>query len=116
MPRIKVFSAVVLSLVTVLSIFASGCSQFSAPSDAEVLQAIEDSGILKSGSFSVTGPPVVVNRGGRDKDGYWPVSVKMTMIMQRPDGSKTEPKETTTTFRIRKVKDAAGKSVWKAIL
>jgi hypothetical protein len=59
---------------------------------------------------------VVVNRGGRDKDGYWPVSVKMTMIMQRPDGSKTEPKETTTTFRIRKVKDAAGKSVWKAIL
>jgi hypothetical protein len=116
MPRIKVFSTVVPSLLTVLIIIASGCSQFSAPSDAEALQAIEDSGILKSGTFSVTGSPVIVNKGGRDKDGYCPVSVKMTMIMRRPDGSKTEPKETTTTFRIRKAKDAAGKSVWKAIL
>jgi hypothetical protein len=59
---------------------------------------------------------VIVNKGGRDKEGYWPVSVKMTMIMQRPDGSKAEPKETTTTIRIRKVKDAAGKSAWKAFL
>jgi hypothetical protein len=116
MPRIKVFSAVVLSLVTVLIIIASGCSRFSSPSDEEVLKAIEDSGILTSGSFSVTAPPVIVNKGVRDKDGYWPVSVKMTMIMQRPDGSKTEPRETTTTIKIRKVKDTTGKSVWKAIL
>lgn len=117
MTRIKMFSTVVPSLLTVLIIIiASGCSWFSAPSDAEVLQAIEHSGILKSGSFSVMGPPVIVNKGGRDRDGNWPVSVKMTMIMQRPDGSKTEPKETTMTVRIKKVKDAAGKSVWKAIL
>jgi hypothetical protein len=40
----------------------------------------------------------------------------MTMIMQKPDGSKTEPKETTTTFKMRTVKDAAGRSVWKARL
>jgi hypothetical protein len=117
MSRITVFPSVVPSLLTVLIIIlASGCSLFSAPNDAEVLKAIEDSGILKSDSFSVTGPPVIVNKGSRDKEGYWPVRVKLTMIMQRPDGSKTEPKETTTTFRIRKVKDASGKSVWKAIL
>jgi hypothetical protein len=107
---------VVPSILTILIIIVSGCSLFSGPTDAEALQAIEDSGILKSDSFSVMSPPVVVNKGRRDKDGYWPVRVKMTMIMQKPDGSKTEPKETTTTFKMRKVKDAAGRSVWKARL
>jgi hypothetical protein len=113
MQRRRMFSAVVLTLVTVL-IIASGCSLFSSPSDEEVLRALEDSGILKSGSFSVVGTPVIVNKGSRGKDGFWPVSVKVTMIMQRPDGSNTEPKETTTTIRLKKVKDDAGKSSWKA--
>ena len=103
-------------LLSALMINIISCSIFSAPSDAEVLKAIDDSGILKTKSFTVTSPPVIVARGDRNKDGSWPVKVKMTLTMQMPNGKISEPKENTTTFRIYKNSGGAAPAVWRAVL
>jgi hypothetical protein len=103
-------------LVTALTMSTSGCSKFSRPSDAEVLKAIDDSGLLRSQAFTITSPLVIVERGNQNQDGSWPVRVKMTMTMQLPDGKISEPKENAAYFRISKIKDSAGHSVWKATL
>jgi hypothetical protein len=105
-----------LFLMTAMTMSTAGCSRFSQPSDSEVLKAIDDSGILKSQAFTITSPLVIVERGNRNNDGSWPVKVKMTMTMSLPDGKTSEPKENSTYFRIFKVKDSAGHSVWKAAL
>lgn len=102
--------------LTTLILSSAGCSRFSQPSDAVVIKAIEDSGILKGKTFTITSPLVHLDRGVQNKDGSWPVSVKMTMIIQMPDGKISEPKENTTMFRIFKSKDSAGHAVWKAAL
>jgi hypothetical protein len=103
-------------LITALIASTAGCSKFSQPSDAEVLKAIDDSGILKGESFTITSPLVIVERGKQNQDGSWPVRVKMTLTMHLPDGKTTEPKENATYFRIFKAKDSAGHNVWKAAL
>jgi hypothetical protein len=36
--------------------------------------------------------------------------------MQLPDGKISEPKENIANFRISKVKDSTGRSVWQAAL
>ncbi len=105
-----------LFLATALTVITVGCSKFSRPSDAEVLKAIDDSGLLKSQSFTITSPLEIVERGKQNKDGSWPVRVKMTLTMQLANGTITEPKENSTYFRIFKAKDSAGHSVWKAAL
>lgn len=111
-------AAVVYSLffVTAMIVSTASCSRFSRPSDAEVLKAIDDSGILKSQSFTITSPLVIEERGNQNKDGSWPVRVKMTMTMHLADGKTSEPKENSAYFRIFKAKDSAGHSVWKAAL
>ncbi len=103
-------------LLTALTVSTVGCSKFSRPSDAEVLKAIDDSGLLKSQSFTITSPLEIVERGNQNKDGSWPVRVKMTITMKLPNGTISEPKENLTYFRIFKTKDSAGHSIWKAVL
>lgn len=110
------YAAVLFPLIAVLIISVGGCSRFSGPSDEEVLKAIDASGILKSNTFSITGPLMIVDRGGRSKDGSWLVKVKLTLRMQKPDGTMTEPTEKTVSVKILKGKDAAGKSTWTAVL
>ncbi len=105
-----------LFLVTLITVSTAGCSKFSRPSDAEVLKAIDDSGILKSQSFTITSPLVIVERGNQNKDGSWPVRVKMTITMRLADGKTSESKENSAYFRIFKAKDSSGHSVWKAAL
>lgn len=102
--------------MTTLILSMAGCSRFSQPSDADVIKAIENSGILKSETFTITSPLVVLKRGDQKKDGSWPVTVKMTMVIKMPEGKILEPRENTTKFRIFKVKDNKGYSVWKALL
>ena len=114
--RVRVAFVSLLFLVTALIVSTAGCSKFSQPSDAEVLKAIDDSGVLKSESFTITSPLVIVERGKQNKDGSWTVRVKMTLTMHLQDGKTTEPKENATYFRIFKAKDSAGHSVWKAVL
>jgi hypothetical protein len=112
--KARVAVVALLFLVTTLTVITAGCSR--QPSDAEVLKAIDDSGILKSQSFTVTSPLVIVERGNKNKDGSWTVRVKMTMTMKLPDGKISEPKENTAYFRIFKAKDSTGSSVWQATL
>jgi hypothetical protein len=109
-------SAVLALVMVALVISVAGCSRFLGPSDEDILKAIEASGILKSAMVNVTGPLAVVGRGGRTKEGYWPVKVKLTLVMQKPDGSMTEPREQTASFKIMPIKDTAGKRAWKAVL
>jgi len=95
---------------------AIGCSYLSRPSDEEVIKAINDSGVLKSESFTITSPLTIVERKSQNKDGSWTFRVKMTMTMLLPNGTVSEPKENITYFRIFKAKDASGKNIWKARL
>ena len=105
----------ILFLTTMIFSMAS-CSKLSGPSDADVIKAIEDSGILRSGNFTITSPLVIVKRGDQKKDGSWPVTVKMTMVIKMQDGKILEPRENTTTFRVFKSTDSRGSKVWKAVL
>lgn len=102
--------------LTTLILSVAGCSKLSRPSDADVIKAIEDSGILKSGDFTITAPLVILKWGDQKKDGSWPVTVKMTIVIKMPDGKILEPRENTTIFRIFKSTDSAGHKVWKAVL
>ena len=114
--RVRVAVVSLLFIVTALIVSTAGCSKFSQPSDAQILKAIDDSGVLKGKSFTITSPLVIMERGKQNKDGSWTVRVKMTLTMQLPDGKTSEPKENNTYFRIFKGKDSSGHSVWKAIL
>jgi hypothetical protein len=107
-------AAALLFLMAVVLVSVVGCA--SKPTDAQALKAIEDSGILKSQSFTITSPLTVVERGEKKKDGSWPVRVKMTLTMTLPNGTVSEPKENDAWFRIFKGKDSTGHSVWKAAL
>ena len=89
-----------------------------APSDEDIIKAIDDSGIMKreDGSLTVIPPVKVVQKGKQYKDGSWPVKVKFTLQYKMKDGKTTPPTETTTSFRIFEEKDNTGKSVLKAHL
>jgi hypothetical protein len=107
--------------VLLLMVFAFnivGCSRFSAPSDEEVIKAINDTGLFSGGpeKFTLKSPIVILGKGDRGSDGSWPVTVKVTFTFKKPDGQESSPQEKTPLFRVIKQKDASGKTVWKAIL
>jgi hypothetical protein len=105
-------------LTLILSVFIwSGCTDNTQPSDEDIVRAIDDSGIMKRAdeSFTVVPPVIIMQRGERNKDGSWPVKVKFTLTYKMGDGRTSLPTETTTSFRILRAKDNAGKSVWKAL-
>ncbi len=112
--RITTISIALLSILFL--VLAVGCTTAARPSDAEVLKAIDDSGLLKGGSFTVTSPLTIVERGERKDDGSWPVKVKMTLTIKMEKGKIVGPKENTAMFRIYKGKNTSGGSVWMAAL
>jgi len=87
-------------------------------SDADIIKAIDDSGVMKreDGSFEVVPPVKIVERGKRNKNGSWPVKVKLTLKYKMKGGKVSQPTETTSLFSITEEKDSAGKTVWKAQL
>ena len=106
---------VVVFLLFALVLSGAGCSRFFGPSDAEILKAIDDSGLLKGEGFTVTAPAVILEKGKKDANGVWPVKVKLKLTTTMING-QTKQLETTPIFKIFKVKDAQGKSIWKASL
>ncbi len=104
---------ILLALLVAVTFQITGCTSLTGPSDEEAIKAINDSGILKSGGFTVTSPIVVLEKGSRTKEGTWPVKVKLTMTMVLPNGQKAT-KEITPVFNIHKSKDSTGKTVWTA--
>jgi len=109
-------AAIIVVLLAVAALAIAGCSRFFQPSDAEVLKAISDSRILQNASFTIAPPLVIVGREKQNRDGSWPVKVKMTMTLKTPDGKASEPRENTATFLILKSKDAKGQTAWMAKL
>jgi hypothetical protein len=108
---------VMLTLILTVCILPACASPLRPPSDADIIKAIDGSGIMNrpDGSFTVVPPAVVVEKGRRNKDGSWPVKVKFTLIYRMKDGQNSPPTETTTSFRIFQARAAMGKSVWKAL-
>ncbi len=113
---VKYSIKVILALLVVALAFnAIGCSRFFGPSDEEVLKAIEDSGLLKSGGFTVTSPIVIVEKGKREQDGAWPVKVRLKLSVTMANG-QTKQMETSPQFSTINAKDSTGKTIWKASL
>lgn len=104
----------VLLIVLAIAIL-TGCSRFSGPTDAEVLKAVEDAGLLKGGSFTITSPLTIVERNSRDENGLWPFKLKMTLVMKMADGKPSDPKPNMVIVHIAKFKDPAGNVIWKAM-
>lgn len=88
------------------------------PSDADIIKAIDDSGIMKraDGSFTVVPPVKIVEKGKQNKNGSWPVKVKFILTYKMADGRISPPAETTALFSIFETRDNEGKSVWNARL
>ena len=97
---------------------AAGCSKLFAPSNDDILKAINDSGTFTSSGFTVTSPITIVEKEGKRDNGSWPVKVRFKLsFMYTKDGVTTQREsETTTTVYISKSKDASGKTVWVAKL
>ena len=109
------FKLFAVLLLFAFAINGAACSRLFGPSDKEVIQAINDSGLVKSESFTLTAPIEIVEKGAKGPDGSWPVTVKLTLNTKMINGS-TKQLVTTPTFRIYKTKDASGKTVWAARL
>jgi hypothetical protein len=107
----------ILLTLMLSALVLSGCTDSSQPTDEDIINAIDASGIMKraDGGLTVVPPVIIAQRGERNKDGSWPVKVKFTLTYKMGDGKTSPPTETTTSFKIFRAKDA-GKSVWKAQL
>jgi hypothetical protein len=106
---------ILVLLLIAVTFQVTGCTSLFGPSDEEVIKAINDSGILKDGGFTVAAPIVVLEKGKQGKDGSWPVKIKLTLTLTMDTG-QTSTRVTTPLFRIHKSKDSAGKTVWTAIV
>ncbi len=100
-----------LLLIVAVSLIGIGCSK--APTDEEALRAINESGILKQGGFTVTAPITVVGKSRKQDDGSWPVKVKLTLTMKMMDGQE-KTVEKVAEFKIFRSPDKTGN--WKARL
>lgn len=106
------YFAFLLFLVSVLSL--SGCSKLFGPSDAEVTKAVTESKFFTH-SITLQSPIVILEKGGRNKDGSWPVKVKVIFTYNTKTGVST-PTEETLVFYMRKAQDSTGHTTWKAEL
>jgi len=88
------------------------------PSEEEIVQAIDESGIMKrdDGSLTVIPPVRIVEKARLNKDGSWSVKAKFILKYKMQNGKTTPPAESVTSFRIFAEKDTTGKTVWKAQL
>jgi len=101
-------------LVMVCTFSFSGCSKLFAPSDEEIIKTI--SGLFKGGYGELTlqSPIVVLEKGRRNKDGSWPVKVKVVFTSFVNKEKISSPTEQTLSFNFFKAKDSSGKTIWKA--
>jgi hypothetical protein len=114
--KIKYISLLLLIVVYVFSF--SGCSKLFGPSDEDVIKAINESGHFKGGVGGLTlqSPIVILEKGSRNKDGSWPVKVKVVFTTYLNKEQTSAPVEKTVTFNMHKAKDSTGKTLWRAEL
>lgn len=112
-------SGFIVVLTIILSAFIwQGCTRNAQPTDEEIINAIDASGALSraDGSLTIIPPLKIVEKGKQQKDGSWPVRIKVTLTLRMPDGRTSQPTETTTSFSVFRAKNEAGKKVWMARL
>ena len=103
------YFAFLLLIVSALSF--SGCSKLFGPSDAEVIKAINESEVFKD--LTLQSPIVILEKGERNKDGAWPVKVKVIFTYEIKNKQISAPVEKTPVYNLYKAKDSTGHSVWK---
>lgn len=105
-------------LLIVVAFNFSGCTRLFGPSDPEIIKAINESGVFKGGFGQLTlqSPIVILEKGGRNNDGSWPVKVKVTFTYYVTKEKISAPEEKTVAFKMYKAKDSTGHIVWKAVL
>ena len=93
-----------------------GCAKLFGPSDEEVIQAINNTGLFSGavGKFSLKSPIEILERESRTSDGSWPVKVRMTVSFAMPGQQESKPMVRTSTFYFHKSKDSSGKTIWIA--
>jgi hypothetical protein len=110
--RTKTLSYFVVLLLMV-SAFGSGCSKLFGPSDAEVINAIDESGVLKG--VTLQSPIVILEKRSLKRD-VWAVKVNVVFTYETAKGQVSAPSNRTPTFYVSKAKDSTGHAVWKASL
>lgn len=120
----RIFSVILMVTLTVPSIF--GCSRLSGPSDTDIVKAVQNSDLFNSGLITLKSPVTILEKMSREKDGAWPVKVKVTVSYkanrasslksnrQKSYGPVDVTDEKTLVFKLHKVVDNAGNAVWKA--
>jgi len=110
---LSLFLLIIMSAVSFI-----GCSNMTAPTDEEVVKAINENNYYKSGTgvFTLIAPIVILEKGGRNKDGSWPVKIKVIITHKVGEDKVSAPIERTPTFNMYKEKDSAGKVMWRAEL
>jgi len=102
-------------LLLIASAFSfSGCSRLFGPSDEEAIKAINESGVFKD--LVLQSPVVILEKGGRNKDGAWPVKVKVIFTYEIKNKQMSAPMEKMLIFNMRKAKDSAGHTIWNTQL
>ena len=107
----NVSSYLLFLLLMVIAFNVSGCSKLFGPSDEDVIKAISESGALKD--LNLQSPIVVLEKGGRDKDGSWPVKIKIKFTYEMMNKQMSAPVEKTPVYKLVKSKDDKGNTVWK---
>ena len=112
--RMKYISLFLLIIVYAFS--SAGCANLSGPTDEDVIKAIKDSGRFAGGFGGLTlqAPIVVLEKGSRTKDGFWPVKAKVVFTYYVSKEKASAPEEKTLDLKMYKAKDRAGKTIWKA--
>ncbi len=112
--RMKVLSVLLLLIMFVLNL--GGCSNLAGPSDEEVIKAINDTGLFSGGveKFTLKAPIVILDKDLLSRDGAWKVKVKLSYTYTMAGGHETKPTEKIQSFKISKLKDSSGNTVWKA--
>ncbi len=110
--KVAIYFVFLLLMVSAFNL--SGCSKLFGPSDQEVINALNESGVFKD--LTLQSPIVILEKGGRDKDGSWPVTVKVIFTYVIKNDQISAPVEKTLVFKMLKSKDDTGHSVWKVKL
>jgi hypothetical protein len=100
----------VFMLLLVSAFSFSGCSKLFGPSDADVIKALNESGVFKDLNMQ---SPIVVLEKGRRKDGSWAVKVKIKFNFEMQNKQMSAPVEKTPVYNLYKTKDDKGHTVWK---
>jgi hypothetical protein len=120
----RIFILILMVAFIVESVF--GCSRLLGPADTDIVKAVQNSDLFNTGFITLKSPVTILEKMSRGKDGAWPVKVKATVSFkanrelsiksdrQKKAGPVEVTEEKTLIFKLHKVVDNAGNTIWKA--